>query len=678
MRKRLCLAVALVAVCLVSGGFEAAATQHEGVRSLGVGRPDLKVAALSQDVERRARREAAMGVRNLKSWRETLGDADLGRLREQRNLTKPFKGLFAQRGTRVRRRGVRVPVREVSLCDFLRQAARHPNRKFSRRFANKKVTFYGHQLWVANLICRWISRAVKVKGKPNPAFLNTMRGYAERQGFLGEVLNAFQTNAGVRTSAIDRQRLRVGDKIFEWRTIQRPGGIVKRRKPKARKMWVIRSIERQDRLLVGLDKQYFTTKGKDPLKWIRDAEAFLIRAFALAAMGREIVQRGDLWPTVEMGRPVEQAVKRFIQTAMLKNTKAKPKLKEYGAATSDRSNRRVLTPRELRKFRGDPRYVELRIARFEVPVPGFDGMNFFEYTAMNSDRRKKWFIKTLATGTGAYEPGGITLPMWRFEARRPRALPMPDVLFDEETRARVQTRFEVIAVCLVRLHYYEVPPGTGATTAQVLAHEVRHYRAIRTAWHRRTQLLRRDLAAFAAVLNRNLGITGAEAFRFQGVTAKEVWLPDKNAPNASSIPIGPLVPSKHQIQFHSFPEVQVLRLRLTREIGADKAGPSLVKMLESGKDFDKRFKDAKKIWAAWWKKNGHKYKIGFVRDILLAALDLDAREGMILETGQQAGRRKLRQVAAELRRKTDPDNKKTANKNPLKELEKLLKKHRIR
>ncbi len=578
------------------------------------------------------------------------------------------------RGTRVRRT-MRIPVREVNLCDLLRRAAARPGRKFKQKLGGKTVKFKGHKPWAADLICRWISRATGA----TPAFTHSRRGYIERQGFLSEALTAFQDHAGVATAAIDRERLRVGEKIFEWRTLQHPGGKIERKKPKARKMWVIRSVDHQDRLLLGLNKKYFTTKGKKPIGWIRDAESFLIRAFALAATGQQILQRGDLWPTYEMGKPVEAAVKAFIaRKATLKNTKSKPSLKEYGGAKGDKSQRRVLTRKELEKLRADERHVELGIARHQIPVPGADGLNFFEYTAMGSSRRKAWFLQTLATGTGGYEAGGITLPIWRFEPRDPRSLPLPDTLFDEATRARVETRFEVVAVCLVRLHYHEVAPGGGATTAQVLAHERRHFDGIRGAWQTRTARLAGDLNAFAATLNRGLGIAGDEAFRYRRATTAEVWLPDKRVPNASAIPIGPLVPGSHQIQFHSFPEVQILRFRLTREIGAEQTGAPLIEMIESGKDFDPRFEDARKVWAKWWKDNGHNYKTGFVRDMLIAALNLDAREGMLLESGRQVGRRSLARVAQELARRTDPDNPKTAKNNPLKELEKLLGKHGIR
>jgi hypothetical protein len=56
----------------------------------------------------------------------------------------------------------------------------------------------------------------------------------------------------------------------------------------------------------------------------------------------------------------------------------------------------------------------------------------------------------------------------------------------------------------------------------------------------------------------------------------------------------------------------------------------------------------------------------------MSALELDAREGILDESGRQTGRQGLRRVLRRFSRATDPRNPKKARKDPLRVLNIIL------
>jgi hypothetical protein len=503
-----------------------------------------------------------------------------------------------------------------------------------------------------------------------------------------EVLRAISQNARIETVDIDDQRIRVGESIIEWKILQLPNGTIKRKKPEARELWAIRSRERPELILVGVNKKFFTTKGNKPIKWIKDAERFLMRAFGVAVLAHEIIERGEEWPTAHMGETVKAAIETFRKkSGVLKNMSTKAIWENLGANNKNARNRTQLTTRQEVTIRNRPKYVELAIANSQVPVAGAHGLSLFEYVPMqgapaaNQANQKAWFIKEMARATGGLEPGGITMPLWRFRNLDPKALPMPDTLFDETTLVRVQTRFEVVAVCVVRLHYYRVPDrvpgGAGVTTQQVLDHERQHFRGIRDAWASRTRALQTALGQLANDMNQQLGLAGEEAFQFRADDIRDVWVPDNENPHLTSIPVGPVDQFKEVRKLHSFPEVSVLRIRIVREFGDEHAEEPLIKILKDDKDLDPKFVAAKEIFDQWMKDHWHEYRNRFVRDFLLAALELDSHEG-IMRDGEQTGRPELVRVRRKLAEMTDPRDPKKARKDPLKVLQKLYKRYNVR
>jgi hypothetical protein len=563
-----------------------------------------------------------------------------------------------------------------SLCDALRAAARTPGREFKAG----GLKFKGHAPWVADLICQYILAADQQPGGLPPRFDDP----AERRRFVGAVLDAIQQNANLATAAVDRERLLVGETLFRLHIRLVPGEEPERAAPEAvPSMDVARSMEQPDRLLLGINRRYFRGGAKTPLDWLTAGESFVLRVHALAESGRIVVERGLDWPVADMGTAVQDASRQFAQAHSLLNTDARALWRETQAAKGrDLSDEDRQRQSETNRARSDPSHVELRIANRQVPVPGTRGLSLFEYAPMpgaerpNGINQHAWYVESLASATGGAEPGGITLPMWRLEPLAGESVAFPDRLFDETTRAPVETRFSVLAWCVVRIHYYALPPGQPATTATVRDHELEHFAGIRDAWIDRTGALRTGLDALAQDLNRGLGLGGDSGFRVDLVTINDTFRADPKVP-ITVLPEGMLARSSTPYLFHTNPTIQQLRVTVIRRIQAEESGDTLLELLRSRRPLDPKFADAKALWEAWFKDHWHEYRNRFVREFLLAALRLDAREGAIGPNGQ-GPRPEYAPVIEAFARETDPADEAQARRDPLKVLEQILARAGIR
>jgi hypothetical protein len=569
-----------------------------------------------------------------------------------------------------------VQARFQSLCDALRAAARKPGREYTAG----DLKFKGHAPWVAELICQYILAADQQPGALPPRFDDT----AERRRFVATVLDAIQQHAGLASPAIDRDRILVGETMFRLHNRLVPGEAPERADPEAvPSMDMARSMEQPDALLLGINRRYFRGGGEKPLEWIEAGESFVLRVHALAEAGRIVIDRGLDWPVADMGTTVQDQSRRFAQAHSLLNTDARALWRETQAAKgrelSDEDRKRES---ETNRARNDPSHVELSIARREVPVPGAEGLSLFEYAPMpgaerpNGNNPRAWYIETLASATGGAEPGGITLPMWRLEPLAGESVAFPDRLFDETTRAPVETRFSVLAFCVVRIHYYTLPPGQRSNTAMVRDHELHHFDGIRDAWVERTRALRAGLDALAQDLNERLGLVGDAGFRVEVLTITDAFRADPKE-RITVLPEGMLVRSSTAYLYHANPAIQQLRVRVMRRIRAEESGATLLELLASRRPLDPKFAEAKALWEAWFKDHWHEYRNRFVREFLLAALRLDAREGAIGPNGQ-AGRPEYVAVAEAFAQATDSADETKAKRDPLKVLEQLLARAGIR
>lgn len=571
---------------------------------------------------------------------------------------------------------VEVRARHQPLCDALRAAARRPGRNFKAG----NLQFKGHAPWVAELICRFILAADQQPDGSPPLFDDE----AERKRFVGVVLDALQQNANLATAVIDRDRILVGETMYRLHVRRIPGEEPERADPEpVAAMDVARSLDRPDTLLLGINKRYFRVEGQKLLDWIEAGESFVLRVHALAETGQIIVQQGLDWPVADMGTMVEGRSRAFVQAHFLLNTNANALWSETAAVRGrDLSEEERQRSNQTDRARNDSRRVDLRIARRQVPVPGAEGLSLFEYAPIpgaerpNGNNQRAWYVESLAEATGGAEPGGITLPMWRLEPLAGESVAFPDRLFDETTRAAVETRFSVLAYCVVRIHYYTLPPGQRTTTATVLDHEREHFAGIRAAWVDRTGAIRTALATLAQDLNRELGLAGDDGFRVDVVTITDTFRADPKQP-ITVIPEGLLVPSSTPHLFHTNPAIQQLRLRVVRRIQADQSGASLLELLANRRPLDPKFADARELWEDWFKDHWHQYRNRFVREFLLAALRLDAREGAIAPEGQ-GGRRELVAIAENFAQATDPADEAKAKLDPLLVLKRLLERARIR
>jgi hypothetical protein len=569
-----------------------------------------------------------------------------------------------------------VQARYQALCDALRTAARRPGGNFK----NGTLEFKGHAPWVAELICEFILRADQQPDGSPPRFDDE----AERRRFVALVLDALQRNANLATAAIDREHILVGETMYRLHIVRVPGEKPTRADPEpVAAMDVARSLDRPDTLLLGINKRFFRVEGQTLLDWIEAGESFVLRVHALAESGQIVVQQGLDWPVADMGTMVQDRSRAFAQAHFLLNTDANALWRETAAVKGQEISKDDLQRRsETERAQGDSRRVDLRIARSQVPVPGAEGLSLFEYAPIlgaerpNGNNPRAWYVESLAAATGGAEPGGITLPMWRLEPLAGESVAFPDRLFDETTHAPVETRFSVLAFCVVRIHTYTLPLGQQTTTATVLAHERKHFDGIRAAWVDRTAALRTALAALAEDLNRQLRLAGDGSFRVEVVLITDTFRADPKEP-ITVMPEGPLVPSSTPRLFHTNPAIQQLRVRVVRRLQADESGPTLLELLENRRPLDPKFAAAKKLWEDWFKIHWHEYRNRFVRDFLLAALRLDAREGAIGPDGQ-SGRPEYVAVAEAFAQATDPADEAKAKRDPLKVLEALLRQAGIR
>jgi hypothetical protein len=565
------------------------------------------------------------------------------------------------------------------ICTALRTAARQPGRKFKG-----PPEFVGHAPWVAELICQFVDKAAPNPNNGAPAFDDP----AERRRFVGAVLDAIEANARVSTRQIARARILTGETMYRLHIRQRFNERAEYPRPEAvPRMDIARSIENPDELLLGMATKNFRVEGNNLVDWIKAGEVFVLRAHALAESGRLLIERGIEWPVVDMGPTVTGLSRAFQDAHSLKNTAAQAQWKEIETKAEEATaeNEQAARQREAQAGR-DGLHVSLQIdrTRSQIPVARAEGLSYFEYAPMagpeaaGGANTRRWFIQRLAKGADGHEAGGITLPMWRFQELAVEALPFPDRLFDETTRAPVETRLTLLASCVVRLHYYRLPTrdkrNPDRLTNLVAAHERKHFDGIRNAWIDRTQRLRGDLEGLATSMSTALGLAGDEAFRFEGSTLTDTWRMDRsNADtiNATAIPQGLLRPTENAGILHSNPRVQILRLRLVRRIAAEQAGATLVEMLQSKAPLDPKLDAITKEWSAWLDAHRHEFRNGFVRQFLRAAIELDAAEGVIEEAGQ-SGRPDLRGVLLRFDAATDPNDPKKAKLDPQRELDKIL------
>jgi hypothetical protein len=359
----------------------------------------------------------------------------------------------------------------------------------------------------------------------------------------------------------------------------------------------------------------------------------------------------------------EEYLLRNIGKVILKET--------VGDALADRPADEA--PPDPAQVRRSANFVELKIKDPQVPAQddaGKDvpGLSLFVYDALPAPEVRggaspgKWFIESLARVPTIEkgEPGGITLPMWAFRNRGPLGLAFADRLFDETTKVPVETRFEVSAVCVTRIHYSAM--SDPASTEKVLTHERKHFNGIRRAWAEATGSLRQSMQELATTLNDSLGgLSGAEAFTLKEEDLREVWKIDPNEPQLSAIPEGPLRPAtggndlvNRANRIHTNRKVSYLRLRLVRRLPAESGARTLVEMLTSKEEIDPLFKRADEIVGQWklnhWRNNAsNEFRRAFIQQFQLAAWNLDKAEGTIDKNGQQSGRTDLDRVIAKFR-----------------------------
>jgi hypothetical protein len=569
-----------------------------------------------------------------------------------------------------------------ALCDALKNAAQQSDRKEKKLFEEGPIKFYPHEPWIADLICDYIEGAAGDAKNPGPfgckrngavekkAKDQLPTEYAARQQFLSKVLAAFQSHSVEKWKAgtwvpptmnIATDRLLVGATLFK-------NLVVSEEKPdkldrKDTDRFVARSVETPDHILFGMKSSDFWGPVPDQKietggayqtagvkAWIIEAERFLLRAHALAC-GAALVQELNLdYPTPEsrMGKTIEDVSHKFQDENLLRNIGEIKFRETVGDVYEDKKGEdNIPDPAQVRR---SAKFVELTIDRTEIPAKANNGqdvpgLSLFVYQAMEpGPNHGDWYVKSLALVPADQEgePGGITLPLWAFRNRGLQALTFADRMFDETTKVPVESRFEASAVCVARIHYSKM--RLPKVTQAVLAHELNHFRGIRNAWISATGSLERSLGDLATNLNRSLGnLQGPEAFSLQSEELRDVWKLDPKQPDASAIPVGPLRPEDHAAFLHTNQKVSYLRMRLKRRLPRESGEHTLLEMLDSKKQIDPLFDKAQKIVEQWklnhWRDSAtNEFRRTFVREFTLAALNLDNREGVINDQGQQSGR----------------------------------------
>jgi len=568
---------------------------------------------------------------------------------------------------------VTTVARYRDLCDVLTAAARQPGRPYKSGTLN----FKGQDPWVADLICTFILNAAPHEGAKSPFTVP-----AERRRFVGRVLDALQKNAKLNTAAIARERILVGDNMYRLQLPRPKEGVTPERKSpeRVKVMDVARSIERPQEILLGMTPQNFTVTGKkseDLNNWIKAGELFVLRVHGLAETSRLLIE-GDLdWGNREVGAKIPALSEAFKNKHSLLNTDAKGEWREWAQIpAADKTDEEKQKEVQTKRAREDETRVELEFADIQAPVRGVAGLSLFVYKPIPGAERegghnpRGWYLQQLAAdfaaepGEEGGQPGGITLPMYRFEPIKPDSIVRLDRLFDDETRAAVETRFTVMAVCVVRLLYYTDPVRGNTELAR--KHEFRHFDGIKDAWVAHTQHLRTALQRLAQELNQQLGLAGEEVYRFVEEPVLDTWRPadpkpgQPFLPDLTAIPVGPLQRASNASLFQPNDlKVQFVRMRLVRKIQAEQTGAPLLALLKSEKPLDPKFDDAKKSWDSWEKERWPEYKNAFVRQLLLSGLRLDLREGTLGDQGQ-SGRQRLGAVIKAFENatkdpKVDPD-----------------------
>ena len=621
------------------------------------------------------------------------------------------KGIKVQDGDKIEPNpppgGGNVPktvVRFKNFCDALDNAARQPDRK-TKKYKYGPVEFWGHEPWIAKLICDYIEGAAGDAKKPGPfgyrrsaSDLKTAKEklpaeYEARRQFLAHVLDEFGQHAGRNwktnswippTAAFVRDRLLVGNKLRANLDVSPDQPETLNLKPTHR--FVARSVEPPESFLFGQEADDFfgpernreleskgKTMGSGVTAWLAAAEEFLLRAHAMAVGGVLCDEGNTDFPSLKMASDISQYSLKFKDTYFLKNCSPYT-AKEAQKQTDEKPEPQVDLEKIKSEAKKDPRYVDLTINREEVPAKdarGGDvrGLSLFVYDPMNGPDRgdfnpRKWFLKYLADGRGDVDPGGITLPMWTFRKRGPRAITFADRMLDETTKVPVETRFETTAVCVARVHYYKHPAPGG--TQRVINHELRHFQGIRDAWAAATNELQTSLQTLATTLNGALGNpSGEQAFAFGSRDFRDVWRIDPNNPELTSIPKGPVRPAKSKddlenrlYPLHQNRQVSYLRMWIVRRLPAESTAQTLLEMWESGskKQIDPLFDTAEKAVKAWesdhWKDDKtNEFKNSFSRQFLLAAMNLDLQEGVIEPNGEQSGDPSMRAAITEFERK---------------------------
>ena len=163
------------------------------------------------------------------------------------------------------------------------------------------------------------------------------------------------------------------------------------------------------------------------------------------------------------------------------------------------------------------------------------------------------------------------MPIHRFTSFDMRSSADADALFDGQTQAIVEMRFDFQLTLAVRMHYYRQPPGTEKSAQQmtelVRAHEEKHLLGAQRAWMGTVGALEPALTELNARINNALNLQGGDAFVFERSDPEltNVWRlapAKKSAVNTSAklkrylsnndkfaIPTGLLEPKREVLRF---------------------------------------------------------------------------------------------------------------------------------
>lgn len=589
--------------------------------------------------------------------------------------------------TRVR---ARARVKEVDLCDLLDAASKvgdeskGPGKEFKKKLKGTTVTFKGHSPWVAGLICEFTKKSIGKAPKFND--------YAKRKEYLSKVLKALKDNASMDISPIDMERLRVGEKLYWIKHIKKKDKSLKFDK-KEKSMFVLRSYEKPKKLLLGMNSSYFKIKSNKETEKIKKGEEFLLRAYSLAALGTIIIKEGADVPSDDMDTLLKKMAKDFKNQNYILNTEEIPTFTKLGKRTVQEDPPKVVPggggrgcgPGVVRNPKKD-KFVCLEWnGKPQVPASGIHGISLFEYKPMLGRSKPEgrnirgWFIKKLNKKTGSDKPEGITFPVCDFR-RQGQSRFIPETLIDETTKGKVVGRLEILAGCVVRIHYYTQPKGPKGTdvTDVVLDHEKKHFEYMREAWdrwflkkpHDEIESLDSELKTFTDdVLNE--GLEGDERFQYEREEVRIPWRlkwAKKIIWDFRAIPVGRLDKGKKASDLHTNTEVSHLSFRITRRMETEEPA---IKLLGNVKLRDDIYEKAKGKWKKWFENNLYIYKNGFSRQFHIKGLKLDIDEGALDKDGNRVGRPELEPLLNEFKKETDPTKDDKKRKNPFDVFRKL-------